>query len=164
MQVYNASASGFKQILSEMKPYQRACSLDFVRDSNVAIAPVFAHYSSWYAAEKHGMVDPHSAFWPTELFTFKPGQQPRVVFDFEWHPQAFDWQRVDGHEYRYFVVSAYDDMGPLLFRNTGCRVSLTDHQGFWWLYEQDPECQTPTTRDKQSEGKLLPTRFTSDGL
>jgi hypothetical protein len=135
-----AAAAGFTDVLARMEPYERVVSLDFVRDNPASIAPPFAHYASWYGAEKKGLVDPNSAYWPVELMWFKPGKTPRVVFDFEWRPGIFDWVQFRGQDYRYFVASSTTDAGPYLFRNAPCTIHLRYHSGLWWLYERDPDC------------------------
>jgi hypothetical protein len=137
---YNVSAAGFDELINRMEPYQRVLTMHFVRDHKTSIAPCFLHYGSWYAAQRRGMVDPNSAVWPVELIWFQPGKTPASTVLFEWAPQRFDWKRLQGENYRYFITSSPVDLGPRLFAGASCKVSLKYHKNIWWLYERDLNC------------------------
>jgi hypothetical protein len=142
-QAFDRAGAGLKGALDAMEPNQRVLALDFVRDSAVTISPSFAHFASWYGAEKYGLVDPSSAYWYVELIRYKPGMVPKAkLWDFEWRPSEFSWDSYDGGNYRYFLVSNLSDDGAAIFRGAKCPVHLKYSANIWWLYEQDSQCQT----------------------
>jgi hypothetical protein len=148
---YDRAAQGFSGALALMEPYQRALSLDFVRDTEFTISPSFLQYAAWYSAEKYGIVDPSNAFWHVALVRYKPESVPKVrETDFEWHPEEFSWDKYDGGNYRYFIVSNLSDDGRKLFVGAKCPVRLKYSSNIWFLYEQDAECyQSKLTADQQ---------------
>jgi hypothetical protein len=137
---YDAEARGFKQILSDMEPNQRALSLMFIQTSQGFPAPVFLHFPAWYSATKQGVVDVNFAVFAVELVRYRPGEVPTDPMVSEWHPQTFRWSQWHGGMYRYFVVHAPVDLGYRLFGWAPCPVSLVAHSDNWWLYEKDPRC------------------------
>jgi hypothetical protein len=125
-----------------MEPGQRALSFVFERGASGAIAPVFLHYPSWYGGLKQGVVDPSVASTYVKLVLYRPDRIPVArLWDFEWLPERWNWQRFGGERYRYFVVRSLDDKHRL-FDDATCRVSLLLHVNLWWLYERDPSCRT----------------------
>jgi hypothetical protein len=140
---YDRAADGFEGALAAMEPNERVLAFDFIRDTEVTIAPPFSHFASWYAAEKRGVVDPSSAFWYVELIRYKPGKVPKArLWDFEWNPEKFSWDAYHGDDYRYFLVSDLSDEGSQIFKNAGCPVRLKYASNIWWLYEKDPGCNS----------------------
>lgn len=144
---FSRETTGFQEALSRMEPGQRVLSLAFDHEDGVSIAPTFLHFPSWYAAQKQGVVDPSAAMMHPELIVYRPGQIPEaVLWDFEWDPQEFNWSDYLGEQYRYFVVRSVKDVGPALFSQASCLVSLRFHQNEWWLYERAPDCPAVSAR------------------
>ncbi|MGA3128947.1 MAG: hypothetical protein ABSD13_19810 [Candidatus Korobacteraceae bacterium] len=84
---YDAEARGFKQILSDMEPNQRALSLMFIQTSQGFPAPVFLHFPAWYSATKQGVVDVNFAVFAVELVRYRPGEVPTDPMVSEIRPQ-----------------------------------------------------------------------------
>lgn len=139
--IFSRQTKGFTQTLAQMQPGQRALSLAFDHEDGVSIAPAFLHFPQWYAAQKHGIVDPSAAMMHPELVIFQPGKvPPAVLWDFEWEPGQFNWDDYSGELYRYFVMRSRTDRGSSLFAQAPCPVTLRFHQDEWWLYESAPSC------------------------
>lgn len=139
--IFSRQTEGFTPALAHMQPGQRVLYLAFDHEDGVSIAPTFLHFPQWYAARKHGIVDPSAAMMHPELVVFRPGKvPPAVLWDFEWAPEQFNWDDYSGELYRYFVVRSKTGMGPSLFAQAPCRVTLRFHQQEWWLYESAPDC------------------------
>ena len=141
-QSYEAESRGFKQILSAMKPNERALSLMFLKDTRTSPNPVFVHFPAWYSATKQGVVDMNFAVFPVALVRYLPSLPAGDPSVSEWHPQTFRWTEWRGGSYRYFVVHAPVDLGYRLFRWAPCPVSLVERSDNWWLYEKDPGCSS----------------------
>lgn len=138
---FSRETRGFQEALSLMQPGQRVLSLAFDHEDRVSIAPTFLHFPSWYAAQKQGVVDPSAAMMHPELVVYGEGETPEaVLWDFEWDPEEFNWSDYSGEQYRYFVVRSKVDVGPALFSQASCSVSLRLHQEEWWLYERAAVC------------------------
>ena len=99
------------------------------------------------------MVDPSAAMMFPELVVYRAGRAPvAVLWDFEWDPEEFNWKDFSGEQYRYFIVRSDEDVGPALFSQASCSVSLRFHQEEWWLYERAPDCpaaEEPVTTPSQ---------------
>jgi hypothetical protein len=144
MRVFDAEQAGFRRILDEMAPNERALSMTLDRESGVGIAPSFLHFPAWYAAQKEGISDPSFALLNVEPVRFRDGSAPPArVGGFEWLPIQFEWTQDRGYDYRYFVVRFPTDAGAVLFRTATCTIKLVDHVGEWWLYEKDSQCKAP---------------------
>ncbi len=142
---FSRQTRGFQEALRQMQPGQRVLSLAFDHGDNVSIAPTFLHFPQWYAAQKHGVVDPSAAMMHPELVVYRQGETPEaVLWDFEWDPEEFDWDDYSGEQYRYFVVRSEMDEGPILFSKASCTVTLRFHRDNWWLYERAADCPTST--------------------
>ena len=142
---FSRQTRGFQEALRQMQPGQRVLSLAFDHGDSVSIAPTFLHFPQWYAAQKHGVVDPSAAMMHPELVVYRQGETPEaVLWDFEWDPEEFDWDDYSGEQYRYFVVRSEMDEGPILFSKASCTVSLRFHRDNWWLYERAADCPTST--------------------
>jgi hypothetical protein len=138
---FNEQASGFTEIIAHMEPYQRVLSFPFERESGTAIAPVFLHFAAWYSAIKSGVVDPSFAETHVQLVRFTAEHMPRPrLWGFEWQPDEFDWKRMHGPQYRYFIVKSAEDRGASLFRDAPCSLQLVHHADHWWLYERAVTC------------------------
>jgi len=142
---YDTDARGFTNILSGMEPNQRVLSLMFVPLTESIPAPVFLHYPAWYSATKKGIVDVSFALCYPELVVYEPSKLPRAQLGFELSPETFEWAKLNGSDYRYFVVRAPANLGFQLFRGAPCGVSLAARSQDWWLYEKDPHCSPATT-------------------
>jgi len=139
---YEAEARGFKQVLSAMKPNERALTLMFIRTNKGSPTPVFLHFPAWYGATKQGLVDWSFAQFPVELVRFRPTVPKPDPNISDWNPQTFRWKEWHGDRYRYFVVHAPVDLGHRLFALAPCPVSLVVRSDSWWLYERDPRCSS----------------------
>jgi hypothetical protein len=138
---FNRDMDGFDTILTKMEPGKRSLSFVFTRDDSHSIAPVLLYIPSWYSALKSGVTDPSFATSAQLPVIYKPEHVPKAKPDgFVWNPQWFNWQKLDGSKYDYFIARAPVDMGVNLFSTAPCRVELAAEAGQWWLYRKDPNC------------------------
>jgi hypothetical protein len=139
---FEKEAEGFPEIVARMEPGERVLSLIIDRDSTTAIAPVFLHFPSWYAALRGGIVDPSVAGTHVQLVLFRPGFESaaRLSDGFEWHPAQFESGRFDVPPHRYFVVRTSRDPTTWVRRGAACPVHVVHQVNRWWLFESDRSC------------------------
>jgi|GEM_PF-405690 len=124
-------------LLEQTVPDQRALSLIFDRTSPAYGSPhAYAHQSVWYQAEKHGFVDLNFATFVPQIVRFRPGMMPLGPPALEHEPGAFEWNKDNGRQYRYFFVRKAGPLPKNFFANHDCDVALVMHEGEWSLYER----------------------------
>jgi hypothetical protein len=132
---FDQEASSFEPVLARMAPTRRVIDLPF-RSMSAAIpgAPFYLHYGSWYQATRGGVVATSFASAYNQLVRYRKEGAPQVTDGVDFAPQFFDWE-VDGRN-EYFLVRAFEDTGPFLFRKATEPVELVVRQGPWWLFRR----------------------------
>ncbi|MGS0892883.1 hypothetical protein ACVBGC_10105 [Burkholderia stagnalis] len=133
-------SADFEIVANAIEPTQRALAMVVDKASVAARNPVvYENYPVWYQAEHRGFVDFNAAWFPPQIVRFRldrlPGVGPSDVA-----PQPlyrhFDWQRHQGHLYRYFFVRAETPLPDTFFANPDCRVVRVKTAGEWSVYEK----------------------------
>ena len=143
---FDSSVRGFKERIVHMEPGQRALQMVFIPDDRVSTAPDVLEVPSWYSAEHMGVVEPGAPMNFPQLVVYRQDSMPDpILWDFEWHPQEFQWTKYDGDRYRYFIVRAATPADQY-FSSAPCKIALRYHSGDWWLYEKPNDCATTSSR------------------
>jgi hypothetical protein len=134
---FGQEASSFDRLMAAVEPGQRALALvldrDSVADNNTKI---YTHYPAWYQAEQQGFIDFNFAWFPPQIVRYRPEHLPKVLPNFEWSPDRFDWQQHGGDNYRYFFVRQLPDSSTDLFKSAPCPPKLVTSKDRWSVYEK----------------------------
>jgi hypothetical protein len=133
----NESAD-FDRLSAELEPAQRALNLAISKTSPAAHNPVvYDNFALWYQADRHGLVDFNSAWFPPQIVRYRLAEAPAVrPSDAALLTETFDWYRHQGWVYRYFFVRHTTPLADGLFANADCRVVLLKTVGSWSVYER----------------------------
>lgn len=135
---FKRESADFRQVLAVLEPGRRLLYLPFDTDSAVIThGSVYAHFASWYQAERGGFVDPNFAWYPPQILRFKKEFLPRVEPGLEWHVWKFDWNRHQGIRYDYFLLRGAAPTNVAdLFRGAECPPEQVIQQGMWRVYRK----------------------------
>jgi len=129
-------SAGFRTVLSAASPGGRAVQMSFQRRSLFSPMPVYLHFGSWYAAEKHGIVDFSFSEFAVAVVRYRDEQRPIFPSGFEWTPGAFvelsKSPRIS--DYRYVFLHSRLDVTDTLFANLTPRPTRVSEAGPWKLY------------------------------
>lgn len=124
----------FDAVMEQMEPGKRVASMIVEPSTPLFATPVYLHFSSWYQARKHGVVDFNFADFRLVLLR-RDRAQARLDESLAWYPWLFDWERNGGSNYDYFLVKSSQDFSREIFKDRLESVALVSRSGWWWLYE-----------------------------
>jgi len=134
---FKQESSDFDKLISEIAPRQRVLAIVLdqrsLADRNEKI---YAHYSLWYQAEDHGLVDFNFAWFPPQIVRYRQDQLPGVMPGFDWHPERFDWRRARGDEYDYIFIRHLKGIPYSLFDGAKCTLEEIKTEGAWTVFRQ----------------------------
>ena len=136
---YNLETKGFENILAQMEPGKRAYSMITSLGSSQFSAPVFLHISSWYQADRKGIVDFNFGMFHGTVLRYRADKRLPRTDMLAWAPQKFQWSLDRGSSYDYFVVRSQFDASKELFDEGLPSVELVVNDGWWWLYKKVEE-------------------------
>ena len=134
---FGKETQGIDRLISKLDPGQRGLAMVLnpgsEADNNIN---VYAHYPSWYQAEKHGLVDFNFAWFPPQIVRYKPEKLPAVAPGFEWNVDKFDWGKNHGANYDYFFVRQNKAKKLDLFSGATCPLIEIASDGDWTIYKK----------------------------
>lgn len=134
---FGKEAAEFDLIAAQLEPGKRGLAMVFDRSSAAdGNWGVYTHYATWYQAEMGGLVDFNFAWVQPQIVRYRPDVRPPVRLDFPWRPQAFDWHKHQGGNYRYFFVRHSEPLPANLFRGADCAPILLHQRGSWKVFER----------------------------
>jgi hypothetical protein len=144
---FAAESAEYDSILSETKPGYRALGLilDPASDATGNLV-AYAHFGSWYQAEKSGFVDFNIAGYIPMVVRFRPGAEPAIGVGSGWLAKDFQWNRDEARIYKYFFVRHRVPLRDDYFSSSGCQPQLLKTAGSWALYENS-NCYSPQPID-----------------
>jgi hypothetical protein len=131
---FSLETKPFEILLARMDDGKRVLTIIWDKHSSEFTTPVFLFLTSWYEAEKKGIVDYNFGMFYGTVVRYKPEKRPANVGMLAWMPETFDWQRHNGKDYDYFVVSSMTDISADIFKDRRASIELLQHEGTWWLY------------------------------
>lgn len=115
VRAFDAEARSFDSILEAMEPRKavRPISFTFQSDALPGGLP-YVHFAAYYQAHKGGRIGFSFARNYTSFIRYRPGVDPGMARDDEWHPERFSFAK-EGGQYDYFLVRSRGDMTARLF-------------------------------------------------
>jgi len=132
---FNIETRKFETLLTKIEPGERVLSIVRAKYSSQFTAPVFLHLPSWYQAEHGGVVDYSFAMFYGTVVGYKPDKRPPDTGILAWRPESFDWQKMRGDNYDYFVIRSPTDISTDIFKDRRSSIELVHNDGPWWLYK-----------------------------
>ena len=142
---FNRESDGLDKLLAQIPRGARLLYLPVDRFSANTLFPVFLHSGMWHQVRQGGVTDFSFARFNMNRFRYCDGAAPTLPLDFEWAPEAFDWDRYWGDEFDYFLVHSLADSRKALFKGAVDRVELADNQNAWWLFRRVSSLQLSDT-------------------
>ncbi|HEY2872406.1 MAG TPA: hypothetical protein VGJ56_10830 [Reyranella sp.] len=137
----------FEEVLGAAAPEDRALAVVFDPHSEaVGSEFAYAHWPSWYQAERGGLVDLNFARFMPEIVRYRRDSVPTRFSQEDWAQNpagGFDWERDGAGVYRYFFVRHNGALPQTFFPAGQCRPTFITSSGDWSLYE-NVDCWKPS--------------------
>jgi hypothetical protein len=136
LRAFARESAPFEEVLGAAAPASRALTVVFDPASKATGSEfAYAHWPSWYQAERGGLVDLNFARFMPEIVRYRPEHLPTRFSQEDWvqNPAGgFDWDRDGAGVYRYFFVRGRI---PDAFFPDRCRPVTVKTAGDWSLLE-----------------------------
>jgi hypothetical protein len=115
VRAFDAEARSFDPILAAMEPRRAVRPISFTFQSGALPGGLpYVHFAAYYQAHKGGRIGFSFARNYTSFVRYRPGVDPGMARDDEWHPERFSFAR-EGGQYDYFLVRSRGDVSARLF-------------------------------------------------